>query len=106
MTYRLNGQIVTSEEFLRNAKGIRPGFAPMISCDYSEYNCPITGKVISGKKEHKENLQRHGCRLFEKGEREHFIKTSQREKDEKIEKMSEQAVINTVKNLPDSFWKG
>lgn len=44
--------------------------APRIQCDYSGYQCPITGKWIDGKKAHKENLAKHGCRVLEAGEHE------------------------------------
>lgn len=36
--------------------------------DYEAYSCPITGKTIRGRREHEENLARHGCRVLEKGE--------------------------------------
>lgn len=42
--------------------------SPIVRGDYEPYNCPITGKLISGKKEHEENLKRHHCRVLEPGE--------------------------------------
>src|SRR5574344_140872 len=36
--------------------------------DYEPYNCPITGKLISGRKEHEANLKLHRCRVLEPGE--------------------------------------
>lgn len=42
--------------------------------DYPEYHCPITNKLISGKKAHEANLQRHGCRVLEPGETTDFMK--------------------------------
>lgn len=44
--------------------------ATRISVDYSEYDCPVTGKVISGRIAHQENLKQTGCRLLEPGETE------------------------------------
>lgn len=42
--------------------------APNIAPDYEDYSCPVTGKAISGKRAHEENLKRLGCRLLEPGE--------------------------------------
>lgn len=45
--------------------------APMIgSAAAYQYQCPITGKDINGKREHEANLARHGCRVLESGEAE------------------------------------
>lgn len=41
-----------------------------VGVDYS-YDCPITGKHITSKHEHEENLKRHGCRVLEGGEKEY-----------------------------------
>ena len=38
--------------------------------DYADYDCPVTGRRISGKAEHEANLKRHGVRVIEKGERQ------------------------------------
>lgn len=45
--------------------------APMIvrAATY-QYQCPITGREINGKRAHEENLARHGCRVLESGEAE------------------------------------
>ena len=42
--------------------------SPIVRGDYEPYNCPITGKLISGKKEHEANLKLHHCRVLEPGE--------------------------------------
>lgn len=44
--------------------------APHIIGDYQPYQCPITGKEVSGRKAHEENLKRHDCRVLETGETE------------------------------------
>lgn len=46
--------------------------APTILGDFQPYDCPITGRTISGRQEHKENLARHGCRVKEAGETEQY----------------------------------
>jgi len=45
-------------------------WAPNVRGDYPGYACPITGRWIEGRKAHQENLERHGCRVLEKGETE------------------------------------
>lgn len=41
---------------------------PRIHVEHVEYDCPITGKMITSKQAHEENLKVHGCRLYEPGE--------------------------------------
>lgn len=48
--------------------------APMVAVDYPAYVSPASGKMITGKKEHLEDLARTGCRLLEPGEREGLTK--------------------------------
>jgi|TARA_R110000744_G_scaffold171713_1_gene290225 hypothetical protein len=50
---------------------------PYISGDYKPYECPVTGKVIDGRREHEENLRLHDCRIHEKGEFEDVKKNGQ-----------------------------
>jgi putative FmdB family regulatory protein len=67
--------------------------------DYAPYECPMTGKIISGRKEHEENLKRTGCRILEPGEREQFIKNKAKEEDEFDAKI-EATAAEFVENLP------
>lgn len=46
--------------------------APMVVGDYPPYECPVTGKIIEGRRAHEENLKRTGCRILEPGETEAF----------------------------------
>lgn len=41
---------------------------PMIAVDHTGYSCPVTGKWVGSKREHRENLARTGCRVLESGE--------------------------------------
>lgn len=70
--YRINGKQVTREEFMSNAKGYDYSKPLQIVSDYEGYSCPITGNWIEGKSSHRENLKKHGCRVFEPGELEDF----------------------------------
>jgi hypothetical protein len=42
--------------------------APQISLDYQSYDCPVTGRMIEGRRAHRENLKLHNCRVLEPGE--------------------------------------
>ncbi len=42
--------------------------APAVQRDYAAYQSPATGKVIEGKRAHRDDLARSGCRLIERGE--------------------------------------
>lgn len=41
---------------------------PFVVKEIEPYDCPITGKRIESRAEHKANLKQHGCRLLEPGE--------------------------------------
>lgn len=90
--YRVNRRQVSKEEFLSSAKGIDFSGACAIGSDYAGYSCPTTGKWIEGRKAHRENLKRQGCRLFEKGERQEYIRNKEREIDRNAERVAENMV--------------
>lgn len=56
------------------------------------YTCPITGKPITTKKAHEENLARHGCRVYETGETENFKKKREAEETALENSIAETAV--------------
>jgi putative FmdB family regulatory protein len=65
---------------------------PMVAPDWAPYECPITGKEVWGRRAHAENLKRHGCRVYEAGETQEFIKRRadrDREADRQVEKLVE-----------------
>lgn len=41
---------------------------PAVFGDYKPYRSPATGKVIEGRRAHRDDLARSGCRLIERGE--------------------------------------
>lgn len=61
---------------------VRQVAAPRVLADYAGYSCPITGQWIEGRRAHQENLKKHGCRVYEAGETEHFRR---RKADEEAE---------------------
>ena len=67
--------------------------------DYAGYTCPITDKWIEGRRAHEENLARHGCRVYEPGEREGFVRRKAVEQEQFLETMGESAAA-AVEALP------
>lgn len=73
--------------------------APMVRGDIEAYTCPITGKVVSGRKAHEDNLKRHGCRVLETGESEAAQKYRAKV-DAQMDKSIESTVEQFVEKLP------
>lgn len=73
--------------------------APAVRGDYAGYDCPVTGKWIEGRKAHNENLKRHGCRVFERGEKEAAMKHHARE-EAALDKSVDATVDEFVAKLP------
>lgn len=57
--------------------------------DIDGYTCPITGNWVGSRAAHKENLKRSGCRVFEPGEREQYIKEKPREAERHAERAAD-----------------
>jgi putative FmdB family regulatory protein len=73
--------------------------APAVLGDYPPYTCPITGKLIEGRRAHQENLKRHGCRVFEAGEIDSYQHRVVQE-DAKLESALEATADEFIYNLP------
>lgn len=78
---------------------VRKLTAPFIQPDFAPYNCPITGKVIEGRKAHEANLRAHGCRVLEAGETEAAKRASKASDEAFFEKIAESAAA-TVAAMP------
>lgn len=70
-----------------------------VVADYEPYSCPITGKEIRGRREHEENLKRHGCRVYEPGELEDHKRYREQQEEDHLEKMAE-AAADAALSLP------
>jgi hypothetical protein len=46
----------------------------MVSSDYEPYVSPASGKLVSGRRERIEDLKRTGCRPYDLGEKEAWLK--------------------------------
>jgi hypothetical protein len=51
--------------------------------DTPEYHSPVTGELVSGRVARMRDLKKHGCRPYETGEREHYLKTKDRDWEER-----------------------
>ena len=73
--------------------------APMVRGDFPPYDCPITGKTISGRRAHEENLARHGCRVLEPGETSSVV-SSRRAAEASLDRAIEETAETFVHSLP------
>lgn len=98
-TYRENFKriVFTEHDYRANRKPeVAPARshlpAPMIAGDYKPYQCPITGREIDGRREHRENLAKHDCRILERGEFEDTKKNGRKRIEEKIDRAIDKAI--------------
>lgn len=73
--------------------------APMFSVENVGYSCPVTGKWIGSNREHKNNLDQHGCRVLETGEKEQASAFRKAEED-RFEKALDETVEREVEAMP------
>ena len=73
---------------------------PMFRVDNIRYQCPITGKAITSRKQHEENLLKQGCRVLERGEREEAEKFKKRE-DKELEDRIVDTAAKLVHSMPE-----
>lgn len=73
--------------------------APRVLGDYAPYQCPITGKLIEGRKAHRENLAQHGCRILEPGETDSYVRSRRRE-EAKLDSAIEATADELIAKLP------
>jgi hypothetical protein len=66
--------------------------------DYS-YDCPVTGKHITTKHAHEENLKRHGCRVLEGGERE-YNQRQRAAEEAAFDRKVEESVERQIETMP------
>jgi len=71
-----------------------------VVADYAPYQCPITGDTISGRKQHEENLKRHGCRVYEPGEFEDH-KRYRAQQEAQAEDALAEAAVTAALSLPE-----
>lgn len=67
--------------------------------DNTGYNCPVTGKWISSKRQHEENLKQQDCRVLETGEKEENLRKAS-EKEAALDAAIEATVEKTIEAMP------
>ena len=73
--------------------------SPLVVSDYAAYECPVSGKMIEGRRAHSENLKQTGCRILEKGEFENVKKNGKKDYLDNIEKAVDKAVDEVAKDF-------
>lgn len=73
--------------------------APYVRGDYPPYECPVTGKVIEGRRAHEENLKATGCRILEPGESQAHAKRLAKAEEEFDAKL-EASIDEEIAKLP------
>ncbi len=66
---RRTGKLIPKDEYYA-----QPERTHMIAPDFYEYESPIDGAPVIGRKQRREDLKRHGCRPYEAGEKEDYIR--------------------------------
>lgn len=82
-----------STHFYRKISAVR------VMGDYESYECPVTGKEVSGRKAHNENLKRTGCRLLETGEKEELVRARAAE-ERALDRSLDREVDKIVETMP------
>lgn len=75
--------------------------APMFTVEGVGYNCPISGKWIGSKREHRENLAQHDCRVLETGETE-LSRQARKRSDDQLDKAIEDTVEREFEAMPSA----
>lgn len=72
---------------------------PFVRVNNVGYTCPITDKWVGSKQEHRNNLDKHGCRLLEDGEHEDNNRKRQQANIE-LDKKIEDSVTRQIEAMP------
>lgn len=80
-------------------KGATIKNAPMISPDYASYTCPVTGRPIKGRTEHRENMKKHGSRQLEPGE----SREQESRQQESFERKNAEIIEKVTREIAGSY---
>lgn len=72
--------------------------AAYIQRDIEPYQCPVTGDVVGGRAQHRDNLKRHDCHILEPGEREYNEKRRIEEHGERLRRDVQDAVYEAIRD--------
>jgi hypothetical protein len=70
-----------------------------INPDIAGYDCPVSGKWIGSRKDHRENLKRQGCRNLEPGETRDSRRERERNFEESLSRTAHEAVMHIARNV-------
>lgn len=81
---------------------LRPAVAPYVRGDIEPYQSPIDGRPVMSRRQHREDLKRNGCRLFEGFETEQKeVARYRAHEDRKFEQGVAAAIEQTAAELKD-----
>ena len=90
---RKTGKMIPIQEWYKLYGEQKKGTAPIIFVNkFDPYISPVSGEIINNKKEHKYDLESHGCRVYEGREQEE--KEAQKYRNEQNLKL--EAKVNTT----------
>lgn len=75
------------------------GKAPLIAGDIAPYACPVTGRMVDGRADHKENLKRTGSRILEKGEIDEYRREKPKRDAENISRVVDESLGKIAKDF-------
>lgn len=91
--------VASIEEKPLHAVECNSGLGFQVSPDIQGYDCPVTGKWIDGRRDHRENLKRHNCRIKEKGDKEWAEKRRKENLTQSIENLSHKMAEKIAQNI-------
>lgn len=72
---------------------------PRISVENVRYECPVTGKPITSKHQHAENLRVHGCHVLEPGEAD-AARRVREQTDRELDRVIGESVERQIEQMP------
>jgi|TARA_R100001530_G_scaffold133596_3_gene107219 uncharacterized protein Usg len=90
-------------EYMWDQYDMRPPPPPkshFIHRDYQDYASPITGEIISGRRQHRYDLERNGCRVSEGQESEHRAANAHlAHEDKKLDQKLDKSMAETLNDI-------
>lgn len=74
--------------------------APFVMGDTPDYTSPIDGRLISGRKQRREDLKRHGCVEYDPGIKDD-AKRIKKQRDQRLERSVKECMDKTAIQIRD-----
>lgn len=78
--------------------------APYIMSDVPDYTSPVDGRLVSGRKQRREDLKRHGCVEYDPGVKDD-AKRIKKQRDQRLEHSLKECMEKTAIQLRDGNTK-